>query len=467
MSSPADFATVVLQADQQIKQQPDGNELYAKIVKPEPKEETKFEIEDPGRVAYLEEFSNMSIMVQAHQGPAGVHHQIPKLDSSTARMNDLELEILKARGALSLPPEELCDKLLQAYFKWIAPVVPVINRSSFMQRYHDPHNPPSLLLMNAILLAGSRVCATPLLLDSNGSEIPAATLFFQRAKALYDADYEEDRVILVQALILMGWYWEDPGRVPKNVFYWNGLACTVAQGCGMHRSTKNSRLSLADQRLWTRIWWTLYTRDRCVAAALGHPTHINMDGSDIEMVCEDDFIEAENVPPNSLHVQLFLQYVKLCEIMDLVLFQNYSVTPKAQQHNAIALTQCDLALAEWLQYCPAELRWDQSRYNFWSAYLHIVYNTTSCLLHRAQLPPAPSPSLCRILTRSPAFQAAHTITSITQDLIAHDDLRHTPPFMFEAQHILRTVKMLTLLKYLLTVFGPDGTYLPSSHSNAI
>lgn len=432
VSSPDDFATVVLQADQQIKQQPDENELYVKIVKPEPKEETKFEIEDPGRVAYLEEFSNMSILVQAHQGPAGVHYPLPKLakDSTSTTMNDLELEILQTRGALTLPPEDLCDELIQAYFKWIAPVVPVINRTSFMQRYHDPNNPPSLLLMQAILLAGSRVCATPLLLDSNGSAIPAATLFYQRAKALYDADYEEDRVTIVQALILLGWYWEDPGRVPKNVFYWNGLATAVAQGCGMHRSTKGSRLSLADQRLWTRIWWTLYTRDRSVAAALGRPTHINLDGSDVEMVCEDDFIEAENVPPNSLHVQFFLQYVKLCEIMDLVLFQNYSVSPKAQQHNAMALTQCDLALAEWLQYCPAELRWEQARYSFWPAYLHIVYNTTSCLLHRAHLPPAPSPPLCRILTRSPAFQAAQTITSITQDLIAHDDLRHAPPFMY-------------------------------------
>ena len=371
VSSPYDFASLVLQADQQIKQQPDDDELYAKIVKPK---ETKFEIEDPGRVAYLEEFSNMALLVKEYQGPAGVHYPLPKITNNSTistRMNGIELEILQIRGALSLPPKELCDELVQAYFEWIAPVVPIINRTSFMQRYHDPGNPPSLLLMHAILLAGSRVCTTPLLLDSNGSTIPAATLFYQRAKALYDADYEEDRVTLVQALILMGWYWEDPGRVPKNVFYWNGLAATVAQGCGMHRSTKQSRLSVADQRLWTRIWWTLYSRDRSVAVALGRPAHINLEGSDIEMVCEDDFIEVEDVQPNAAHVQFFLQYVKLCEIMDLVLFQNYSISPKAQQRNAMALTQCDLALAEWLQYCPAELRWDQSRYDFWSAYLQI------------------------------------------------------------------------------------------------
>lgn len=34
--------------------------------------------------------------------------------------------------------------------------------------------------------------------------------FYKRAKALYDANYEDDRVTIVQALILMGWYWESP-----------------------------------------------------------------------------------------------------------------------------------------------------------------------------------------------------------------------------------------------------------------
>jgi hypothetical protein len=78
--------------------------------------------------------------------------------------------------------------------------------------------------------------------------------FYKRAKALYDANYEDDRVTIVQALILMGWYWEGPegkkqqpidsethlpsdvaSDVTKNVFYWTRVAVIVAQGSGMHR----------------------------------------------------------------------------------------------------------------------------------------------------------------------------------------------------------------------------------------
>jgi hypothetical protein len=145
----------------------------------------------------------------------------------------------------------LCDELVDAYFKWVAPVVPIVNRSRFMRQYRDPKNPPSLLLLQAILLAGSRVCTNPQLMDANGSTTPAAMTFYKRAKALYDANYEDDRVTIVQALVLLGWYWEGPeggchrlivviglltcADVTKNVFYWTRVAIIVAQGSGMHR----------------------------------------------------------------------------------------------------------------------------------------------------------------------------------------------------------------------------------------
>lgn len=122
----------------------------------------------------------------------------------------------------------------------------------------------------------------------------------------------------------------------------------------------------------------MFTRDRSVAVALGRPVHINTDDSDVEMVTEDDFIEDEldqpaKYPPNNVHVQFFLQYVRLCEIMGLVLSQQYSVASKARRQNAIDLTHSDMALADWLQNCPKEVYWEKPSHNFWSALLHANY----------------------------------------------------------------------------------------------
>ncbi|KAK4551454.1 Transcriptional activator of fatty acid utilization [Recurvomyces mirabilis] len=377
-------------SNEYVDQQRVNNRTWAQYMKPK---FARASIKEAGRVAYLGESSILSLLVQFRHGTTDVvHYPLPEnVRGARARANErdnVEIDILHQRGAFLLPPRALCDELVEAYFQWIAPVVPVINRTKFMRRYRNPKNPPSLLLLQAILLAGSRVCSNPRLMDAGGSTTPAAMTFYKRAKALFDANYEDNRVTIVQALILMGWYWEGPeADVTKNVFYWSRVAVIVAQGSGMHRSAEHSKLSRADKRLWKRIWWTLFTRDRSVAVALGRPTGINIEDSDVEMASEEDFIDDDEpsgptlnqnamrseYQPDTIHVQFFLNYVKLCEIMGLVLSQQYSVASKLQPNNAIDLTHCDMALAKWLQNCPPEVSWDPHQHHFWSALLQANY----------------------------------------------------------------------------------------------
>lgn len=198
--------------ESEAAQQASTDNAYAQFMKPK---FARAPIKEAGRVAYLGESSNLSLLVQDRHGTTDVVHYPlpPNIRGSRARLTDLdnlEIDILHQRGAFLLPPKQLCDELVDAYFKWVAPVVPIINRSRFMRHYRDPKNPPSLLLLQAILLAGSRVCTNPQLMDANGSTTPAAMTFYKRAKALYDANYEDDRVTIVQALVLLGWYWEGP-----------------------------------------------------------------------------------------------------------------------------------------------------------------------------------------------------------------------------------------------------------------
>ena len=424
--------------DAQARKEEVDSSTYLNLMKPK---FTRAPITEAGRVAYLGESSSLTLLVHDQQGSADVvHYPLPEnVRGSRARLTELdniEIEILHQRGAFLLPPRSLCDDLIDSYFRWVHPIVPVINKTQFMRQYKDPKNPPPLLLLQAMLLAGSRVCNNPQLVDANGSTAPAALTFYKRAKALYDAGYEDDRVTIVQSLLLMGWYWEGPEDVTKNVFYWSRVAIIVAQGSGMHRSVEHSQLSQSDKKLWKRIWWALFTRDRSVAVALGRPVNINLEDSDVEMLTPEDFIEEEGTefPPDPVHIDFFLQYVKLCEIMGLVLSQQYSVASKARRQNAIDLTHSDMALADWLQNCPKSVYWESPRHHFWSALLHSNYYTTLCLLHRAHMPPGSGHGHrfgedSAYPSRNIAFQAAAMITSIIENLAAHDQLRFCPAFI--------------------------------------
>ncbi|KAK9369216.1 fungal-specific transcription factor domain-containing protein [Lipomyces kononenkoae] len=403
-----------------------------------------------GRVAYLGSSSNVSLLVQSKAGDTEVcHYPLPdELRVGSARLNELdpeEIEMLNRRGAFLLPPRDICDELVNCFFTTIHPIVPMINRTQFMRRYNDPQNPPSLLLLQSILLAGTRVCRNPALMDQNGSADMASLTLYKRAKALYDANYEDDRISIVQSLVLLGWWWEGPEDVTKNVFYWTRVALSVAQGFGIHRSVEHSQLSIADKRLWKRLWWVLFSRDRNVAIALGRPVLINTEDTDVPMLVEEDFIEEEGpgpykYPPNRLHVQYFIQSLKLSEIMGLVLRQQFSV---ASENSRIAnrgpdITHSDMALGAWMNNLPAELRYnirDRSKHNFFIALLHLQYYTILCLLHRTnmsqsklQLGQVGSSYLTSYPSRGIAFQAAHMIAKIIENMAAADELRNVAAF---------------------------------------
>lgn len=128
------------------------------------------------------------------------------------RLDATEIEILQFRGAFNLPPKAIQDELVDLFFKWVAPILPIINQTTFRARHRDKENPPSILLLQAIFLTTSQISPSLEIFESCDGEKPGryAKIFFQRAKALYDAGYEQDPVTIVQSLILMSWFFHGP-----------------------------------------------------------------------------------------------------------------------------------------------------------------------------------------------------------------------------------------------------------------
>lgn len=172
------------------------------------------------------------------------------------------------REAFVLPEPALADELVEAYFTHVNPGCPIIDEDAFMAQYRrrDPADPPSLLILQAILLAGAHVTRPRPVRD----ETKAA--FFRRAKMLFEARVERNRDILVQAALLLTWY-SDPvdDDVAANAHYWVGVAGRIATGLGMHRNTGPSMLVPHDKRMWRRAWWILVQFDVLVSLQYGRP----------------------------------------------------------------------------------------------------------------------------------------------------------------------------------------------------
>lgn len=67
------------------------------------------------------------------------------------------------------------------------------------------------------------------------SRAEARSLLHRRAQLLYQSDWEEDRVLLIQCSFLLS-FWRGRPTDVRGVRHWLGVAIGVAESIGLHRS---------------------------------------------------------------------------------------------------------------------------------------------------------------------------------------------------------------------------------------
>lgn len=108
-------------------------------------------------------------------------------------------------------------------------------------------------------------------------------------QALYDADYEKDKVTLIQSVFLMGhWYTSTDDRA--GPWHWNGIAISLSHTIGLHRlhMPANQQASQGTKPFWRRLWWSLYSREVWLSLGLGRPMRIALDDFDTSMPAAGD-----------------------------------------------------------------------------------------------------------------------------------------------------------------------------------
>lgn len=364
--------------------------------------------------------------------------------SDNLSLDLVELEILKLRGAFLLPGTELAHDLIELYFEHVHPLMPVINRTEFMRKFNDPNDNPSLMLLQAVLLCGSRVLNNPLLFDNKGLSDLASLTFFRRARALYETNYESDPVSIVQTVLLIGSYWEGPEDVTRNSYYWTRVGVGLAQGFGFHRDISSSPgLSSSEKKIWRRIWWCLFEKDRNVAIAFGRPATIDLTDCDVPMLTVDDFIEDDPefgvvspYPLNETQALYFIHLVKLAEITGIIIKHQYTV--KAEQMKRVnkfsVIQRCDMLMGIWFTNLPPQLQFsltDPLKQNFYACLLNAQYYNRLYLVHRANLlrmarSSSTNPNNYKYPSWGISFQSARMISIVSKIILDKGHLKYCP-----------------------------------------
>ncbi|CAP73574.1 uncharacterized protein PODANS_2_9380 [Podospora anserina S mat+] len=344
-----------------------------------------------------------------------------------------DLDYLNAKKALTLPHPQLRDALLKAYVEYVHPYMPVMDVHPFLNAINDQTGQSgkiSLLLFQAVMFVATAFVDEDLLkAEGYQDRREARKAFFSKARVLYDCDTELDRLHLVQALLMMTYWYESPDD-QKDTWHWMGVAISLAQTIGVHRNPVATNFPPAKRGLWKRIWWSCYMRDRMIALGMRRPTRIKDDDFDVPMLEEGDFeigrLREDNqlLGPDCALVRdvemqrelafMCIEMAKLCLLVSEMLRAQYSILsrggmrpdvttastmmllPKKDQNpDGFAMTQqVDAMLNQWAVGLPSccqrqpvpltPIEEGRRPVVLQRHLLHLIYYTTVSALHRPQ-----------------------------------------------------------------------------------
>ncbi|CDM36115.1 Transcription factor, fungi [Penicillium roqueforti FM164] len=378
-----------------------------------------------------------------------------------ARISPEDLEFLRFRGAVSIPESGLRDELLRCYIQWVHSFMPVLNLQEFLRcvAENDPEGNVSILLFQAVMFVGTAFVDLKHLQDAGYSTRKSArNAFYTRLRLLYSLDCEEDRIVILQTLLLMT-YWADSENSPqRDIWDWIGVCNTQAQSIGLNKDPASDEIDIRTQRLRSRLWWCLYSRDRLIAMGMRRPLQVNDGTSSVPMLRMDDFDfepfspyvvakfccrQLQDVSHQKRLATLFIEKVKLCQCIGRVLFAQYTpsqcrfgatdrttVTLIPRQASESEFARCGQKLDSWLSALPKDAQFiPKSGNTFYEgenvlllhgAMLRMLYHATSSALHRPRATALKDQSKSRTDWRNAARtkmnDAAAGITHIIQGL---------------------------------------------------
>ncbi|KAH6884461.1 fungal-specific transcription factor domain-containing protein [Thelonectria olida] len=290
-----------------------------------------------------------------------------------AHMHDEEIRNLTTKGAFEYPRTEILDGLITAFLSRVYPLYPIVNRPEFLTQVSSKTMP--WLLMHSVCFIASTFCPISILHQASFSNRKEARYnYYSRAKALFDAGYEVNKIVTLQSTILLA-FWAGGPNDFWNCYSWNSTSVTIAEALGLHRSMARANINPQDRSLLRRLWWTLVVRDASCGALFGRPFRINMDFCDTEMLTMDDF-KADSESPEFAGNPLMPTYsLYQIHVARLSLILRSIIASRFAQRNQVQSDPMS-RLQLWLQELPTSLRWDAvgQTPNVFSWCLSILYD---------------------------------------------------------------------------------------------
>ncbi|KAH6985200.1 hypothetical protein EDB80DRAFT_733532 [Ilyonectria destructans] len=180
---------------------------------------------------------------------------------ATQQVDPVDYAFLLGKGVFDLPPQHCIEAILRAYFEFVYPFAPILDRIAFLRSFVSGCY--SLFLMYAILASGILHVSSSAISECGfKSRSEAQESFCSKATLVHDFQYETSPMHMLQGSLILGAV-VSTRAIDKDFHYWFYNSVRLITRTDHHRNSsdtddgKDANFS----KLYRRMWWTLYCRD--------------------------------------------------------------------------------------------------------------------------------------------------------------------------------------------------------------
>jgi hypothetical protein len=406
---------------------------------------TQREFVDKASITYLGESFPLAIILDDFRegGVPRLHHPGPPYPGYTPH-NDLpdqchpshvppqELDFLKAKGVFDYPKKPHLDEYFEVFLERVFPIYPIFNRNELVQQYQNNALPP--ILIHSICFLAATYCPMAILHRAGyTSRREARFSYYKKAKALFDAQYEVNKLVILQTVILMSFWGGGPNNY-WNFYAWLSTGVTIAETLGLHRSMATTNMKSMDKSLLKRLWWVLVIRDAACSSLVGRPFRIDIDQCDTEMLTLEDFLHDAPTPDflTDPRQQAFAHYQIHMSKLSLILRQIVQARFYPRKP-LMEITQLHGNLVAWRSQLPPQLNWSESpeEVDIFTTTLAIYYHHNMILTYLGHTPDYNSiADLATIYDGDVAHVSAEYIASMSCLIVTKSNVLLMPHELF-------------------------------------
>ena len=167
----------------------------------------------------------------------------------------------------TLPPRRTADRLVGAYWLYVDPLYPFLDRQRWESTYESIFTGTPITsderifvaTLNAIFALSTQLMES----ISPDQRDSASDAYFHKAQELLDLNLWDPRSLeLVQCLLLMSQYLQS-SNCPHQTWMVVGAAVRTAQSLGLHLPQTSAEVTDGREReLWRRVWYGCVLMDR-------------------------------------------------------------------------------------------------------------------------------------------------------------------------------------------------------------